>query len=49
MVGWNYRMTEMQSAIGLAESGPDGFLEYAPATAQREILVEALRTSPLIK
>jgi len=36
MVGWNYRMTEMQSAIGLAEPGPDGFLEYAPATAQRE-------------
>ncbi len=35
MVGWNYRMTEMQSAIGLAELDTDGDVEHAAAAAQR--------------
>ena len=35
MVGWNYRMTEMQSAIGLAELDADGQLEHAATAAQR--------------
>ena len=35
MVGWNYRMTEMQSAIGLAELDADGHLEHAAPPPQR--------------
>ncbi len=34
-IGWNYRMTEMQSAIGLAELDRDGQLEPARAEAKR--------------
>ena len=35
MVGWNYRMTEMQSAIGLSGTGAHGQLEHARPPPQR--------------
>ena len=49
MVGWNYRMTEMQSAIGLAELERMDNWNMPRRRRNAKILVDALRTSPLIK
>jgi dTDP-4-amino-4,6-dideoxygalactose transaminase len=49
MVGWNYRMTEMQSAIGLAELERMDTWNMPRRRRNAKILVDALRTSPLIK
>ncbi len=49
MVGWNYRMTEMQSAIGLAEL--DRMDNWNMPTRRRNagILIDALRQMPEVK
>jgi dTDP-4-amino-4,6-dideoxygalactose transaminase len=49
MVGWNYRMTEMQSAIGLAELARMESWNMPRRKRNAQILVKALRTSDLIK
>lgn len=49
MVGWNYRMTEMQSAIGLAELDRMDTWNMPRRRRNAAILLEALKTSPLIK
>jgi dTDP-4-amino-4,6-dideoxygalactose transaminase len=49
MVGWNYRMTEMQSAIGLAELERMDTWNMPRRRRNAKIVIEALRTSPLIK
>jgi dTDP-4-amino-4,6-dideoxygalactose transaminase len=49
MVGWNYRMTEMQSAIGLAELDRMESWNMPNRRRNAKILVDALKTSPLIK
>ena len=49
MVGWNYRMTEMQSAIGLAELDRMDTWNMPRRRRNARILIEALRQSPLIK
>jgi dTDP-4-amino-4,6-dideoxygalactose transaminase len=49
MIGWNYRMTEMQSAIGLAEL--DRMDNWNMPTRRRnaKILIDALRERPEVK
>ena len=49
MAGWNYRMTEMQSALGLAELGRMDNWNMPNRRRNAKILIEALKTSPLIK
>ena len=49
MVGWNYRMTEMQSAIGLAELARMDTWNMPRRRRNAEILINALKSSKLIK
>ena len=49
MVGWNYRMTEMQSAIGLAELARMDTWNMPNRRRNAKILVDALKTSKRIK
>jgi dTDP-4-amino-4,6-dideoxygalactose transaminase len=49
MIGWNYRMTEMQSAIGLAELDRMDTWNMPNRRRNARILLDALKTSPLIK
>jgi dTDP-4-amino-4,6-dideoxygalactose transaminase len=49
MVGWNYRMTEMQSAIGLAEMDRMEKWNMPRRRRNARILLDALKTSNLIK
>ncbi|HVV02548.1 MAG TPA: DegT/DnrJ/EryC1/StrS family aminotransferase [Verrucomicrobiae bacterium] len=49
MVGWNYRMTEMQSAIGLAELDRMDTWNMPRRRRNARILTDALKASPLIK
>src|SRR5213594_2845838 len=49
MVGWNYRMTEMQSAIGLAELERMDTWNMPRRKRNARILIDALKTSPLVK
>src|SRR2546421_8401279 len=49
MIGWNYRMTEMQSAIGLAELDRMDTWNMPNRRRNARILIAALKTSPLIK
>src|SRR6185295_6402043 len=49
LVGWNYRMTEMQSAIGLAELERMDNWNMPNRRRNAKILLDALRTSPLVK
>ncbi len=49
MVGWNYRMTEMQSAIGLAELERMDSWNMPRRRRNARLLIERLRVSPLIK
>ena len=48
-VGWNYRMTEMQSAIGLAELARLDTWNMPRRRRNAQILVSALKTSKRIK
>jgi dTDP-4-amino-4,6-dideoxygalactose transaminase len=45
MVGWNYRMTEMQSAVGLAELDRMDSWNMPRRRRNAKILVDALKTS----
>jgi dTDP-4-amino-4,6-dideoxygalactose transaminase len=49
MVGWNYRMTEMQSAIGLAELQRMESWNMPRRRRNAKILMDALKTSKRIK
>jgi dTDP-4-amino-4,6-dideoxygalactose transaminase len=49
MVGWNYRMTEMQSAIGLAELERMESWNMPTRRRNAKILLDALRPLPQIK
>ncbi len=49
MIGWNYRMTEMQSAIGLAELDRMDSWNMPRRQRNAKILIDALKTSKLIK
>jgi dTDP-4-amino-4,6-dideoxygalactose transaminase len=49
MIGWNYRMTEMQSAIGLAELERMDTWNMPRRKRNAKILLDALKTSKLIK
>jgi dTDP-4-amino-4,6-dideoxygalactose transaminase len=49
MVGWNYRMTEMQSAIGLAEVARMDTWNMPRRRRNAKILLDALKTSKRIK
>ena len=49
VVGWNYRMTEMQSAIGLAELDRIDDWNLPSRRRNARILVDALRTRPQVK
>jgi len=49
MVGWNYRMTEMQSAIGLAELARMDTWNLPRRRRNAQILINALKTSEHIK
>src|SRR5512142_2084379 len=49
MVGWNYRMTEMQSAIGLAELERIDNWNIPARRRNAYILIDALKDEPLIK
>jgi dTDP-4-amino-4,6-dideoxygalactose transaminase len=49
MVGWNYRMTEMQSAIGLAELARMESWNMPNRRRNAKILIDALKTSKLVK
>ena len=49
MVGWNYRMTEMQSAIGLAELARMDTWNLPRRRRNAQILINALKTSEYIK
>jgi dTDP-4-amino-4,6-dideoxygalactose transaminase len=49
MVGWNYRMTEMQSAIGLAELERMDTWNMPARRRNAKILVDALRRRPEVK
>jgi dTDP-4-amino-4,6-dideoxygalactose transaminase len=49
MVGWNYRMTEMQSAIGLAELERMDTWNMPRRRRNAQLLIDALKTSKLIK
>jgi len=49
MVGWNYRMTEMQSAIGLAELDRLDTWNMPARRRNAKILIDALRQRPEVK
>jgi dTDP-4-amino-4,6-dideoxygalactose transaminase len=49
MVGWNYRMTEMQSAIGLAELDRMDSWNMPRRRRNAQIILDALKDEPLIK
>lgn len=49
MVGWNYRMTEMQSAIGLAELERMDTWNLPRRRRNAQILMDALKDVPQIK
>jgi dTDP-4-amino-4,6-dideoxygalactose transaminase len=49
LVGWNYRMTEMQSAVGLAELARMDTWNMPRRRRNAQILVNALQTSRRIK
>jgi dTDP-4-amino-4,6-dideoxygalactose transaminase len=49
MIGWNYRLTEMQSAIGLAELERMDDWNMPRRRRNAAILIDALRSSPLVK
>jgi dTDP-4-amino-4,6-dideoxygalactose transaminase len=49
MVGWNYRMTEMQSAIGLAELERMDTWNMPNRRRNANILIDALRDRPEVK
>jgi dTDP-4-amino-4,6-dideoxygalactose transaminase len=49
MVGWNYRMTEMQSAIGLAELARMDSWNMPARRRNAAILIDRLRTLPQVK
>ncbi len=49
MVGWNYRMTEMQSAIGLAELERMDTWNIPRRRRNARIIMEALADEPLLK
>jgi len=49
MVGWNYRRTEMQSAIGLAEVARMDTWNMPRRKRNAQILIGALKSSKLIK
>jgi len=49
MVGWNYRMTEMQSAIGLAELDRMETWNMPRRRRNAQIILDALKDEPLIK
>jgi len=49
MVGWNYRMTEMQSAIGLAELDRIDTWNMPARRRNAKILIDALRQRPEVK
>ena len=49
MVGWNYRMTEMQSAIGLAELARMETWNMPRRRRNAKLLMDALKTSKRIK
>jgi dTDP-4-amino-4,6-dideoxygalactose transaminase len=48
-LGWNYRMTEMQSAIGLAELDRIDSWNIPTRRRNARILIEALRPLPQVK
>ena len=48
MVGWNYRLTEMQSAIGLAELDRLDTWNLPRRRRNAQIILEALKDEPLI-
>jgi dTDP-4-amino-4,6-dideoxygalactose transaminase len=49
MVGWNYRMTEMQSAIGLAELERMDTWNMPRRRRNAQIIIDALRELPEVK
>jgi dTDP-4-amino-4,6-dideoxygalactose transaminase len=49
LVGWNYRLTEMQSAIGLAELDRMDTWNLPRRRRNAQIILDALRDEPLIK
>src|SRR6185503_1570347 len=49
MIGWNYRMTEMQSAIGLADLDQKYNWNLPRRRRNAAILIDPLRTSPLVR
>jgi dTDP-4-amino-4,6-dideoxygalactose transaminase len=49
MIGWNYRMTEMQSAIGLAELDRMDNWNMPARRRNAKILIDALRERPEVK
>ena len=49
MVGWNYRMTEMQSAIGLAELDRMDAWNMPRRRRNAHIIMDALADEPLVK
>ncbi len=49
MVGWNYRMTEMQSAIGLAELDRMDTWNMPRRRRNAQIIIEAVKDLPQIK
>ena len=49
MVGWNYRMTEMQSAIGLAELERMDTWNMPARRRNAHIIIDALRQRPEVK
>jgi dTDP-4-amino-4,6-dideoxygalactose transaminase len=48
LVGWNYRMTEMQSAIGLAELDRIDSWNMPRRRRNARIIIDALRDEPLV-
>ncbi len=49
MVGWNYRMTEMQSAIGLAELARMDSWNMPARRRNAKIVIEALKDQPEVR
>lgn len=49
MVGWNYRLTEMQSAIGLAELDRLDTWNLPRRRRNAQIILDALQDEPLLK
>jgi dTDP-4-amino-4,6-dideoxygalactose transaminase len=49
MVGWNYRMTEMQSALGLAELGRMDSWNMPRRRRNAHIIMDALRELPQVR